>query len=318
MNLFHNFPSQKVAACLPVLGVVNRQITRVRERIESAVIETCQRFSAMATNTNQMVHLTVGSGDQEARGADLIDNARTQILELVDNLNAGNSIIADISSEVLSLQAQLDAVHSALTQVEIISNRARIVALNGKMEAVKAGENGVAFSEVANQTRGLATNVENLSQDIRNSIQAFSAHLQSVAERTSAYAEQSTAKVSAQTDAAHNLLNELERNQIRLESNLVEATKLGQELSTDISRAVTLLQFQDEVNQQMDHVMTAADKIQELIRESVSERDAADDNPVAVKILSELESMYTMNQERFAHDAVEQAAESNKCDIELF
>ena len=298
MKWLTEFSASKVHACLPILEILAKQVQTVRARMESSVLETCERFKAMASNTNQMIQLAVGSGKKKASGAELIENTRSQILDLINNMNFGNEIIANIRTDVLRLRGQLESVHKTLTQMERISGRARIVALNGQIEAVNAGESGAAFSEVADQTRALASNVQGLSENIRESIDRFSSQLQEVAQRTSEHAEQSTAKVAEKTEAAHVLLNQLEGNQNRLENNLVEATGLGKKLSRDISRAVTLLQFQDEVNQQLDHVVAASDEVRNVIGTCLEGEPTSEGRQFANELLTKLESMYTMASER--------------------
>lgn len=318
MRWLDQFTASKVHACLPILEILGRQVQTVRGRMESAVLETCDRFKAMASNTNQMIRLAVGTNKNKSSGAEIIESTRSQILELINNMNFGNEVIVNIRTDVLRLRDQLGSVHKTLKQMEKISGRARIVALNGQIEAVNAGESGAAFSEVADQTRALASNVQGLSENIRTSIDEFSLQLQEVAERTSVYAEQSKATVTERTEAAHALLNELEGNQERLENNLVKATGLGKKLSRDISRAVTLLQFQDEVNQQLEHVETAADEVRNIIGECLDGEPTEEGRQFAEKLLEDLSSLYTMESERQANTGPVTQSQSTEMEVELF
>ena len=117
------------------------------------------------------------------------------------------------------LNRVLDSAGQTLSQVDIIAKEARIVGLNGQIEAARAGEQGVAFSVVANETKSLAHHAAATSGSLRK------------------------------------MLTELSDLHQGLVTALQGSETASQALTGEISNAVVGLQFQDRVQQQIEHVV---------------------------------------------------------------
>ena len=121
----------------------------------------------------------------------------------------------------------LDAARKTLDEVDTIAREARMVGLNGQIEAARAGEQGIAFSVVANETKSLALHAATTS------------------------------------DMLKRMLNELAVLHEQLVEALQSSESTSECLSKEITRAVMGLQFQDRVNQQIQHITETLDAIYE-------------------------------------------------------
>jgi hypothetical protein len=121
----------------------------------------------------------------------------------------------------------LDAARKTLDEVDTIAREARMVGLNGQIEAARAGEQGIAFSVVANETKSLALHAATTS------------------------------------DMLKKMLNELAVLHEQLVEALQSSESTSECLSKEITRAVMGLQFQDRVNQQLQHITETLDAIYE-------------------------------------------------------
>jgi methyl-accepting chemotaxis protein len=136
----------------------------------------------------------------------------------------------------------LDAARKTLDEVDTIAREARMVGLNGQIEAARAGEQGIAFSVVANETKSLALHAATTS------------------------------------DMLKKMLNELAVLHEQLVEALQSSESTSECLSREITRAVMGLQFQDRVNQQLQHITETLDAIYDRavpITEQVPPRQVA-------------------------------------------
>lgn len=128
----------------------------------------------------------------------------------------------------------LENATQTLSQVDTIAKEARIVGLNGQIEAARAGEQGVTFSVVANETKSLAFHAASTSGSLKK------------------------------------MLNELGDLHQGLVDALQSSENASQNLSGEISRAVMGLQFQDRVNQQIQHIVETLNVLHDNISPTVS------------------------------------------------
>lgn len=175
------------------------------------------------------------------------------------------AIIAEAES-ARSNQATLDrALSSArktLRQVEFIADEARLVGINGQLEAARAGESGSAFNVVASETSRLASSATSTSMSLQQLLEELR--------------------------AVHNgLLQSLELSQ-----------KRSAELNREFTGAVMTLQFQDRVNQQLGNVAKMLDSLKESLLHYTAGADAGETQRRAAEWMELLCARSTMQSER--------------------
>ncbi|MCA9061701.1 MAG: hypothetical protein KDA96_01500 [Planctomycetaceae bacterium] len=137
----------EVAACLPVLELLEAQIRAAVQKGVESVDQLCSEFGAMATKAQQVVSDAGMAGDA--------------LHEIADDLRG---------------------VQECMRDVETIVRKTRLVSLNGRIEACSAGEHGKGFSVVAAETGELALQVTNTSSEIQKVVDKMSIRLRSTSE----------------------------------------------------------------------------------------------------------------------------------------
>jgi len=181
----------ELAASVRVLKLLAEQLTRTSEDVQSSVLTISSGFSGMATQARQAVQLS---------------QCRIQSQE--------------------GMQRVLEDAAQTLTQVDTIAKEARIVGLNGQIEAARAGDKGAAFSIVANETKSLAYQATSTSGSLKKMLAELSGLHQEL------------------VDALHS------------------SETTSRSLTDEIGKAVMGLQFQDRVSQQIQHIVDALNAIQ--------------------------------------------------------
>ncbi len=240
-----------MAAGLRVLKLLSERLSRTATDIEASVLNVSSGFSGMA---------------QKARAAVEQSQCRIQSQQAMNEV--------------------LDNAEQTLTRVDTIAKEARIVGLNGQIEAARAGQHGVAFAIVANETKSLAFHAADTSDSFKKVLQELS----------------------------------------QLHSGLVDALQssehAGQELSGEIAKAVIGMQFQDRINQQLQHVAETLDALRDCIAPALSHVDSRLVESRTSEWHEWLQSRTTMNSERDTLDPTLQGGSFNESSqagsVELF
>ena len=180
----------ELAAGVRVLQILSGQLQQTAMDIQDSIVRVSTGFAGMA---------------QQAASAVQLSQCRVQSREGMNKV--------------------LDAARKTLDEVDTIAREARMVGLNGQIEAARAGQQGIAFSVVANETKSLALHAATTS------------------------------------DMLKKMLNELAVLHEQLVEALQSSESTSECLSREITRAVMGLQFQDRVNQQIQHITETLDAI---------------------------------------------------------
>ena len=183
-----------------------------------------------------------------------------------------------------AVESDLRNVESCMREIEGIVRKARLVSLNGRIEATAAGEFGEGFAVVAAETGELALRVTRASAQIREVVQRLTETIQSTSE-----------------------------------GDLLEARSSCDELASAIARSVMGLQFQDAVSQRMRHVSSTLGEIRRHITDCLSDPNSDAAARKSAEWLERMSSSYCVDEERAVHTGDMGVPEtSGPGDVELF
>jgi methyl-accepting chemotaxis protein len=145
-----------------------------------------------------------------ANAAEDITTTSTQVLENAERtLTNTDATVARISE----LNAQVGSITQLLEVIREVADRSDLLALNGSLEATRAGEAGRGFALVASEMRRLAERVAGSVADVRGRMSSISsagsstvmasAQSRELAERTAAAARQISSVTATQHKDTH-------------------------------------------------------------------------------------------------------------------
>ena len=314
----------EVAASLPILAALSTHLRDTASDLQNSVLEISSGFGGMADRVRETVSIAqtgLISNDSVGTGSTVAE-IRSVLNSLLSAVQESTQLSSRLAGRIGKLESVLANVNTSLRRVEKISEEARIVGLNGRLEAARAGNHGAAFNVVANETKNLGIHAAETSASIRGLVDQLDTSLRSVSselqERISIDAE--TAERCESTVSG--LLDQLGAMHAGMTNSLHRTESLGESLSRDIGRSVMALQFQDRVNQRLDHVVEALQALQENLTPFVDE--AAPDlvESRAQDWTDWLNSRSTMESERITIGSSGSAAASNSSSdfgsVELF
>lgn len=313
----------EVAAALPVLEALSMHLEATASDLQDSVLEISSGFGGMAARARETVQIAQGGLSSENGFS--ADQTISQIRDVLGNLlkavQESTQVSSKLANRIGTLESVLSQVNESLKRVEKISDEARIVGLNGRLEAARAGNHGAAFNVVANETKNLGLHASATSASIRKLVDELDQSLRAVSEElhTRIQLDAETARRSEET--VMQLLNQLSVMHYTMTDSLHRTEHLSESLSRDIGRSVMALQFQDRVNQRLDHVVEALRALQENLTPFQREVSAQRVESRANDWREWLDSRSTMKSERevlcSAGSNVE-AASNDAGSVELF
>lgn len=253
---------EELARYLPHISRMSTQLKQTSAQIESSVVEVCNSFQGIAARAKDTVARTTGFLGQEGEA----DSNRKSFEGLIGNCSETLVKILNVTEEAreISLRAieriqQMDkasqTISAALQQLERIAAGNKILALNARIEAARAGSFGAGFGvvamEVISQTErsqkvnaevsGLITNLRSLAGSTLDDLQRMN--------------DKDHQRVEQCRQEVNQSLNDLQTAHGDMKQMLTGMTEDGALLASDIGAAVRGLQFQDRVGQRIGHVV---------------------------------------------------------------
>ena len=242
-----------------------QQATEITRTLDS-VQQMSQSVQDVAENARQAAAIARSASTSAQTGGAAIDRTVASILNLRET-------VAETAKKVKRLGESSLAISKAVTLINQLATKTRLLAINASIEAALAGEQGQGFAVVAEEVGSLAVQSASATQEIAQIVEAIQRETGEVVRAM----EDSTAQVVEGT-------------------NLVEQTKrsLGQIL--DVSRQIdelvesisTATVSQSQTSQTLTALMQQIAQVSE--RTSESSRQASDALKQTVEVAQQLQA----------------------------
>lgn len=312
----------ETAGFLPNLPALERQLLDSVGYLEKSVVEVCAGFEGMATRARQSVELA--SRMQAGEGSDvgeLIAASRKTLDELVEQIKRGSAVSTRAVERMQAVDRSSREIVQALAEAERIAFVNKLLALNAKIEAVHVGELGASFAVVADEIAQQAEHANAVTGRILGLMTDLSRTAGLAARDLDDMASVSHETLEASRGGVEAALTRLTHTHEQMQHSLDASVSQGQAVTEEVARAVMALQFQDRVNQRVQHVVEAL----ALMRESLARPlDAIREETPGIgaersrEVAAQLEDTCTMHAEREVLHHNSTSRESEGDDIELF
>ncbi|AWM36403.1 Methyl-accepting chemotaxis protein McpA [Gemmata obscuriglobus] len=289
-----------------VLEALSTQIGDTARHVEEAVTQVCTSFVSIARRSKESAARAArATGQDGGTDADAQAAARSTITALLgrmDQVRRATDEAVETLRRLEGIATRVDRIERSLGDLDGVSYALRILALNARIEAARAGESGRGFAVVAAETgrqaeaigttaKSIRGMVDGLWQEVRESTQRMRAGLL----KSDTAADLNRAADLSREEGAR-ALDALARSQAEMQALVAASATDAERLAGDIEDAMTALQFQDAVNQQLDHVAAALREARAVL--------ASGDAAGAAALLDRLRARATMQSERRVLDRV--------------
>ena len=303
---------RRVPRYTQVLASHLKSVTQQTEQAAFDVTSRLQTIDAVVTELNEFVSATAAESETMAEEAarklaenrDLIARLEAFMQNRAEESKGDEERGAAAVRETKSLQALVDLIRH-------IAGQTNLLALNAAIEAARAGESGRGFAVVADEVRKLSQETEAAVKKINDGIASVAATIESQFKDKLARSQIGEERESLQRFGQQlaSLGDSYARLTERERSILGTITASSSRLSDMFMNAMASVQFQDVTRQQIEHVVSAMERLEAHsgdlagvleYGEDVSRQEAF--IPLD-RQLDEIFDSYVMNHQRDTHQS---------------
>jgi len=303
--------SREVQSFLQLLPVLATQLEEVSRQIEESVVAVCENFQAMSQKAQEAVAANrllgaaeSGPGGKADGGVEsLIAGTRTTLGNLLQRIEQSNRFSRLTAERMQSVEEQIGSVQETLQSIDQVAASARLLALNGQIEAARAGAHGVTFAIVAQETASMAEHAGESSRTIRKLIETAATNINEASQNLQRQATTDSRDVVASRAEVNQMLDSMTTLNVEMQRALTSTRVNSESLANDISRSVMTLQFQDTVGQRIAHVVHSLRELHAAYQRQQADVAEPESNSrgrpaSAAHFAQDLSRMYTMESER--------------------
>lgn len=306
------------ARALRSLGdLVGVQLDLVRSDTEQAALRILEllapvedlvgSFAQKVTASAGPVQQVIGQMHAELAG-------HSAMFEASDRMNAALS--QDTRGAVVQVTTLVTTLVRELDQIDDITRTTRILSLNAKIEASRAGSSGLGFGVIADEVRALSGQTETIARSIEHGVRQIEATVKGVLSRSVEERNRQDALARERMVAANATMTEALHEMARQQAEMLrQVAELGADLGSPIQSIAGCVQFQDIVRQQTELLENGIRSVTEAAADLMADPRQASGTEIA-GIIDELYDSYVMSSQRDAHAGM--AQESTGATIELF
>jgi methyl-accepting chemotaxis protein len=245
----------------------NEDLSQIQSLLSDAISKLLSSFDGMhqlIQAQNDAAVTVVGDGDASIQSSlsETSETLKTLVGSIINNSRVGMELVEKMES----VSEQVQGILLVLGEIDSISKQTNLLSLNAAIEAARAGESGRGFAVVADEVRKLSARAEHFSQQIRGNVkQVHSAIIdaeQSINQMASLDMEFALGSKS-RLDA---IMQRVQQSNHEMSQVIVKQSEISGKVNAVVGNAVTSLQFQDMVNQLLQHSKTRLDSMQNAWR----------------------------------------------------
>ncbi len=245
----------------------NDDLSQIQSLLGDAIGKLLSSFEGMHQLIQEQRDAAVSvSGNGDASIENSLGETSETLKTLVGSIVNNSKIGMELVEKMEAVSQQVQGILQVLGEIDSISKQTNLLSLNAAIEAARAGESGRGFAVVADEVRKLSARAEHFSQQIRGNVKQVHAAIVDAEKSINQMA-------SLDMDFALDSKNRLDAIMQRVQQSnrdmslvIVKQSEISGKVNEVVGSAVTSLQFQDLVNQLLQHSRLRLDSMQEAWR----------------------------------------------------
>ncbi len=242
-----------------VITVLQEELASVAKEIENSVLGVCGNFRSMSVRARDAVATAAAIlSDDQARGVDRIKAGLEALLARLGEACDSSKQQCQVFSE---LEIRLDLAARVGEKIVEFAREAEQDLMEAflpiRRSAQRHGSMDMVWSELTAVTR--------TGQSVGNQLRAMAASLRGMAKecgtRTRSAAELDNATIETTRRALTTILEAILESYERMNDSLSCSAEMSSQLNMDIGQSVMSLQFQDRINQRIDHIVSTMQEL---------------------------------------------------------
>jgi methyl-accepting chemotaxis protein len=254
------------------IDVMDGQIGDSLVESEREVVSAIEQIGCLITNSAQQrknIALSVKSGKELTEGTRArVEKNRKTVGRIEGQLQEQTSEVRSNLARIQGLASEISALTPLIEVITAIARQTKLLALNARIEAARAGDAGRGFAVVANEVKDLALLSDQAAADIYKKI--TSVYKKVNEEMTNAqnalHKHESNGAMSHLIGEIGEMQQHFSRNSELLLEVIAGVDTSYSENVTRLSEALGHIQFQDVMRQRMGHVQESLAQMREHLQ----------------------------------------------------
>jgi methyl-accepting chemotaxis protein len=295
------FAEQLRALLVGTLPLWKGHVQIAREQTSNAADELVVRFADINQKLGTALKRAGGSGG--GRAVAYIDSSDQRLTGIVVSLESALSAREELLTEISGLAQINTDLKKMASEVAAIASQTNLLALNAAIEAARAGEAGRGFAVVADEVRKLSDLSGNTGKDIQAKVDSVNKVIQSTVTLAKRLSDDEAAIINGARSTIREVVSGFNELAQSLSEDMSALQEDSRSVEQDVQQVLVNLQFQDRINQILDHVQIDLDKLKRLV-----DADGIPELPRREQWLADLERTYTTAEQRNMHGGSGQSA----------
>lgn len=254
---------------------IYKELSQVNELLADAISKLLASFTDITDKVGEQRDLSDGmaatvDGDKEHSVKDFIDSTNQTLSRFIESTMKNSMYSIQLTESMDDISIVTNQIVSVLHEVEEISDQTNLLALNAAIEAARAGDQGRGFAVVADEVRNLSTRQHEFAIEIRRNMDEVFSLIKDADETITSMASQDVSYAFDSKSSIDSMSEDVSIREDRSKYTMDVMTRLAGGVDTNVTSAVTSLQFQDLTSQVVHHVKTRAELIESVLN-SMSE-----------------------------------------------
>jgi methyl-accepting chemotaxis protein len=284
-----------------VHGVVplwRRHVVSVQVQSRDAIEELTTRFADLSSLLGQ-VHSDT-SGGQTAIST--ITHAEVGLQQLSATQTKSYQITDTLIREIEAMANHMGSLKQMAEQVGAIAKQTNLLALNAAIEAARAGETGRGFAVVADEVRKLSAQSADTGAGIGRTVKTIEEAMHQVQEQSQSVTKEQQEMLQNSESIAQRIISEFQEVTNTMQQSMESMRKERLSVQGDVEQVLISLQFQDRINQIIEHVSADMARFDELSQAVALRGFGEVEMQSAEQWQAQLAASYTMLEQHEVHN----------------
>jgi methyl-accepting chemotaxis protein len=254
---------------------IYKELNQVNELLSDAITKLLSSFTDITSKVGEQRDLSDGmaadvGGDKEHSVKDFIDSTNETLSRFIESTMKNSMYSIQLTESMDDISIVTNQIVSVLHEVEEISDQTNLLALNAAIEAARAGDQGRGFAVVADEVRNLSTRQHEFAIEIRRNMDEVFSLIEDADDTITAMASQDVSYAFDSKTTIDSMSEDVSIREDKSKYAMDVMARLAGGVDTNVTSAVTSLQFQDLTSQVVYHIKTRAELVESVLN-SMSE-----------------------------------------------